>query len=211
MSADNFDSVRLLAVRHAQQQSFKQVDPPLTDLGKRQSAALAEALAAETIDRSISSTMARAAETASLLHLPLPTEGDDRLKEFDFGPAGFHVTGSREDLEFWRPEHGAPGGETLSGFHERVSEFMEELVGAAEGNTTTILVTHTGVIDIIGRWIFGIGGQSPWTTEIEAPHASVTEFVCWPQGRHPGGAPRYHALRRPGDVQHLDESMITGL
>jgi hypothetical protein len=73
-----------------------------------------------------------------------------------------------------------------------------------------ILVVHSGVLDAIVRWAFGLGPDAAWTTEVAAPHASITELEYWPRGRHPAGAPRHTNLVRLGDVGHLAPDGISG-
>jgi broad specificity phosphatase PhoE len=74
-----------------------------------------------------------------------------------------------------------------------------------------ILVVHAGVLDAVVRWAFGLGPDAPWTTEVAAPHASVTELEHWPRGRHASGARRHTFLARLGDVAHVPPDQISGL
>lgn len=74
-----------------------------------------------------------------------------------------------------------------------------------------VLVVHSGVIDAVLRWVFGLGPDVPWTTEALVAHASITEFHHWPNGRHASGAPSHTLLARLGDVSHLPPDLVTGL
>ena len=205
---EELDPIRLLVVRHGQA-TYQSDGPALTELGRRQSAALAAALAQEPIDMAFASPLPRAIETASFLQLDIPVIQEDRLREFDFGIEGFQIGDDRADLELWKPDHRPPGGETLRSFHGRVTSFLEELVTSSVTGSTVVLVTHAGVIDVTGRWVFGASGEAPWLQEIEAPNASIMEIVCWPDGRHPRGSPRYYAVRRMADATHLTPEQVS--
>ena len=205
-------AVRLLIIRHAQAQ-HEGDDPRLSEAGRSQAEALAVALKREAVDRVISSTMRRAVETARFICPDGSFETDDQLREFDFGPSqppSYQMAEERSDLELWRPEHGPDGGETLRTFQARVSNFLEHLVATTPSGSTIALVTHAGVIDASVRWAIGATPDMPWTAEVDAATASVTELVCWPRGRRPGAAPRYVVIQRLGDVGHLPPRLVTG-
>ena len=52
--------------------------------------------------------------------------------------------------------------------------------------------------------------DAAWTTEVEAPHASVSELQHWPKGQDLRGAPRHTLVARLGDVRHLSPELVTG-
>lgn len=200
-------AVRLLLVRHGQQ-GRASGDDALTALGRDQARATAAAIGLTADDRLVSSTMRRAVETAAAMGRPPEQYAD--LDEFRFGPAWTWADGdAREDLVLWRPEHRAPGGESMRGFQTRIQEALQWLL-ADPPPGRLVLVVHSGVIDAVVRWAFGLGPESPWTTEVVAPHASITEIEYWPQGRHASGAPRHAVLARSGDVRHLTTAQVTG-
>jgi broad specificity phosphatase PhoE len=116
----------------------------------------------------------------------------------------------REDLALWRPEDRRPGGESLREFQRRVQGVLTELVSGPP-SVRLVLVVHSGVIDAALRWAFGLGPDTPWTTEAAVAQASITELHHWPQGRHRLGAPRHTFLVRLGDTSHLSPHLITGL
>ena len=68
-----------------------------------------------------------------------------------------------------------------------------------------IVITHAGVIDAAMRWCVGLPSDAPWIHDFPLSNGSLTEVEYWPQGRVDGGAPRYSAVVRIGDVTHLVE------
>jgi broad specificity phosphatase PhoE len=83
----------LYCVRHgesvfnAESRIQGQLDVPLSELGRRQGAAVAEALAAANVEAIYTSPLGRARETAEIVarRLNLPIRADDRLKEINVG------------------------------------------------------------------------------------------------------------------------------
>jgi hypothetical protein len=71
------------------------------------------------------------------------------------------------------------------------------------------MCVHSGVIDAILRWVFGLSPNTAWTTEAVVAHGSITELRHWPDGRHAQGAPRHTQLVRLGDVSHLPADLIS--
>jgi broad specificity phosphatase PhoE len=201
------DGVRILVVRHAQQQRDGD-DGPLTALGEAQAAATAPAVDLTSSDRLVSSNLLRAVETATALGRS-PERFRD-LDEFRFGQQwSWAQADDREDLALWRPEDRVAGGESLHEFQARVEGALRALLRDPPTGRL-VLVVHSGVLDAVVRWAFGLGPDTAWTTEVSAPHASITEFEHWPKGRHPTGAPRHTVLVRLGDISHLPPDLISG-
>ena len=75
-----------------------------------------------------------------------------------------------------------------------------------EGEAIAI-VSHSGAGDAILRWAMGIPADSPWLHEFDLPNAAIVELLVWPRGRHPGGPPRYAAIRYAPRLDHLPESL----
>ena len=198
-------SVVLLVIRHGEQVRSGQ-DGPLTERGLRQAQALAGAIALAPGDMVVSSSRLRARQTAEALGAA-PEVLDD-LDEYRFGPTwDWHLAAQREDLALWRPEHHA-GDESMGAFQVRVDRAMEGLVRRTVAGRLIVCV-HSGVIDAILRWAFGLAPDTPWTTEAAVPHTSITELVHWPSGRHAQGAPRHTLLVRIGDARHLPAALTT--
>ena len=107
----------LLIVRHGQTQAnadgliLGRADPPLSELGRRQAAALAEALPVPAVV--VSSPLRRARETAAAFGVPVET--DDRWIELDYGAMDGTPAASIDDDLWaqWRadPDFAPPGGE----------------------------------------------------------------------------------------------------
>lgn len=133
-----------------------QGDPPLSGEGRRQAAALADALAGEGLEALVSSDLARAAETAHIvarrLGLP-PPRLEPRLRERSIGVwtgrTEAEIAASWPD-ELARLRAGDPalrpgGGESGHELARRVRGALRELAAAAPGGRVA-LVTHLGVI-----------------------------------------------------------------
>ena len=134
---------------------------------------------------------------------------DARLEEFEIDAEWLKASGSRPedrpDLHIWEPGHRGSGrGETLAEFSARVADACEELVRRHLAERVVVF-THSGTIDAALRWAMGISPDHHWQSDMPITTASITELAYWPSGRIAGGAPRYAALRRIGDVSHLGE------
>jgi broad specificity phosphatase PhoE len=198
--------ISLTLIRHGEQERSGQ-DGCLTTRGVRQVEAVARAIALCDADVLVSSPRLRARQTA--LALRAEPEIVDDLDEFRFGSDWtWEHADQREDLALWRPEHRS-GAESLAEFHRRVERAVEALVERRSPGRL-VLCVHSGVIDVVLRWAFGISPDTPWTTEAAVGHASITELLHWPAGRHVRGAPRHTVLVRLGDVGHLPDELITG-
>ena len=51
--------------------------------------------------------------------------------------------------------------------------------------------------------------DSPWLHEFDLPNGAVVELLVWPEGRHRDGPPRYTAIRRAPNLDHLPDSLRT--
>ena len=130
-------------------------DPPLSERGRAQAAALAVRLAGEAVDLLIASDLVRSVQTAAILGAQwgLVPRHDARLREIDIGAwtgltreqiaereAELLARFEAEDLEA-RPG----GGETRLEIRARVRAAAAELAAAHPGRRLA-LVTHLGVI-----------------------------------------------------------------
>ena len=123
-------TTRLLLVRHGETdgnaagQAQGRRDVPLNATGRRQAAARAEALRADTLAAVVSSPSARCVETAGAIAAPhgLAVRTDPRLQELDQGTLdGLTMDEMRVEaadfLRHWRTDDPTdlrmPGGETL--------------------------------------------------------------------------------------------------
>jgi broad specificity phosphatase PhoE len=142
---------RLIIVRHgestwnAEGRLQGQADPPLSEQGRREAAALAPALDVAAPDRVVSSDLVRARETAALLgHPDAPV--DPRLREIDVGEwAGRPLAELPQGSEpSWRAGPlTPPGGESWEEFAARVADTLDELL---DGGGPRLIVAHGGVV-----------------------------------------------------------------
>ncbi len=145
-------------------------DEPLTDLGQRQAALLAEWLPnhLKQIDVLYASTMKRAQETAVPLAkaYDIPIQSDDRLREIGNNRLD-HKPWPSEDLpqygELWGSERpfssitpNRENGESLMHFRIRLGSFIEEML-QKHRDQTVVAVCHGGVIELTFDHVFNIG------------------------------------------------------
>ena len=153
---------RLILVRHgestwnAEERLQGQLDPPLSERGREQSRALAEAVDGVPDERVISSDLARARETAELLGVR-PARVDPRWREIDVGSWGGRTAAEIDaqggELTNWRggPRR-APDGESLEAFSARVGGAVDELVAAGG---PWLVVCHGGCIRVAVAHVTG--------------------------------------------------------
>ena len=207
------DPVRLYLVRHAQARADDGSyghDTPLSPLGRRQAEAVAVALAHAGLAAIYASPMRRARETAEPLArvTGLEVRVDERLSEFEI--ADWDPDDENHEYDWaWRPEHtGTPGGETIGAFAERVGAACDDIVRPHAGEAIAI-VSHSGTGDAILRWAMGLASDSPWFHEFDLPNGAIVELSMWPGGRHANGPPRYAAIERAPNLDHLPDSLRT--
>ena len=199
----------LLIIRHAQARepgsSSYGNETPLSLLGRQQATALATALAEEGPPVAVyASPLRRALETATIVceRLGLKLRIDRRLAEFQLGQTSIQTVKQRPDLLVWQPDHKGADGETLSEFSARVAAFCDDVVECHLGERIAV-VSHAGTIDATFRWSLAIPTASPWQYEFNVANASISEIEFWPCGQTQGGARRYTAIQRLGDIRHL--------
>ena len=133
-------------------------DPPLSQGGRAQAAALAEQLVPEGIVRLVSSDLARAVQTARILGeaFGIAPELDARLRERDLGrwsglkEAEILAAFPGELVRFRAREPGVrPGsGESRDEFRARVAPALIAIAERAQTESLAV-VTHLGVIRLI--------------------------------------------------------------
>jgi broad specificity phosphatase PhoE len=171
-------------------------DPPLTDVGAAQAAALAVAFGdGSTPVAVLASPLQRARQTAALLAdaYGLEVEVDERLIEIDYGEwdeRGFADV-PREEMRRWRedPSFAPPGGESLVVVHDRMSACTEELLARA-GDALVIAVSHVSPIKAAVAWALGVGPEIAWRMRLDL--ASITRIDRGPTllsfNEHPSGS-----------------------
>ena len=156
--------MRLVLIRHALPVRLDEVseapDPPLSDTGHRQVAALVDALAGERVDAVWSSTMRRAIETATPLAgtRGLEVRRHPGLVEFDFGHGVYipaEETGHPVVREMRDRLDAQDGDVTLAAFRETVVAAMGEVIAAAEHDQTVAVACHGGVVNAYAAHVIG--------------------------------------------------------
>jgi len=163
--SQNDDAGRLLLVRHGEQvwpdrlaPIADWVDPPLSDLGERQAAAVGEYLKEADIDVIYSSTLERAKNTAAAIAAfhsaePVAVEELEEIRMFSELPQDVSAIETVGLLEFAKM-HDQFGktqkwdaylhGERSSEFRLRVSQAIESILESHKGATVAV-VAHGGV------------------------------------------------------------------
>ncbi len=173
----------LVLVRHAEPVRIVDAegpaDPPLTERGRRQAAAVAAFLAEESFDAIYASPLRRARETADVIAEPhgLDVAIEDGIAEYDrqsefYIPVEELKTSDDPEIQaHWRAlaedrlEDVVADAAT---FRPRVVEAVERLVGTHPGQRV-LAVCHGGVINVALAEILGLA-RSLW---FEPAYASV--------------------------------------
>ncbi|MDK9501405.1 bifunctional RNase H/acid phosphatase [Streptomyces katrae] len=163
-------------------------DPELSPAGRRQAAAVAEALAARgTVQAVVSSPLRRCRETAQAVadRLGLPVAVEEGLRETDFGAwEGLTFAEVRErfpeDLQAWLDSpRAAPtgGGESFTSVTRRVSAARDRLLAAHAGRTV-LLVTHVTPVKTLVRLALGAPPESLFRMELSAASLSAVAYYA---------------------------------
>ena len=221
LAVNQFPSIRLFLVRHAQARNApgnSYDDASLSALGRSQAAAAAHACAELRPDALYVSPATRARETADQVAAAtgLPATIDERLLEYRFGSVTDpnltmeQLRERRDDLLAWHPDRKlASDGETIREFSERVMAATDEIVARHVGERV-VVVSHAGTIDVTMRWAIGIGPGTPVLHDFPIANASISALIHWPHGRMTGGAPRYTEFASVGSLDHLAPGIRSG-
>jgi broad specificity phosphatase PhoE len=180
----------LILVRHGETDWNREnrfqghADPPLNDLGRRQSAELAETLARERVDRVYTSPLRRASETAVILggRLGLEVEPLEALREIDVG-AWSGLT--RDDIAERFPEawarwldggHEYDGGETYAELGGRVIPALFDLAAKHPGEVV-VVVTHGGPSRVAQAYAAGVDYVESRRRERGLGNCAVSRFA----------------------------------
>jgi broad specificity phosphatase PhoE len=203
-------STRLLLVRHGQStwnsehRIQGQLNPPLSEEGRRQAMRVGRRLARNRLAGFYSSDLGRALETAHLIGeatgaSPKPTAG---LREIYLGTWEGLNTGeiARRFPEAWarwtqEPNWDVvPGGEGAVPFEARVTAEMDSILARHE-HGDVLIVTHGGVIQVALHRVIGRPNQGLFPFRIENASISVIEKR---NGRF--------VVSGVNDTSHLEES-----
>jgi len=153
--------MELIFVRHgetlhnAERRFQGQSHVPLSEAGRAQAQAAAEALRDEPITHIFTSDLRRARETAEAIanEHDLTIVPDERLREFDFGAWEGMTWAEIVDLSPELLDHAPtqprhylpPGGESFEDVVARVRAFLEQLRALPE-DARVLIVAHAGVL-----------------------------------------------------------------
>jgi probable phosphoglycerate mutase len=146
-----------------------QTDVPLSELGRRQSQAVADALRTQPVDAVYSSPLRRAMETARLIAEPheLSVYADARLMELNVGVFQDRLRSELAEtypLELARwlggdEDFAIPGGESRRQLAQRGCEALRSI--AAAGHCCTVAVTHGGLLSATLRSLLDLPQALP--------------------------------------------------
>ncbi|MFF9341815.1 bifunctional RNase H/acid phosphatase [Streptomyces sp. NPDC014773] len=163
-------------------------DPGLSEAGRRQAAAVADALAARgTIQHVVSSPLTRCRQTAETVaaRLGLDVVIEPGLRETDFGAwEGLTFGEVRErypaDMDAWLASpKAAPtgGGESFTAVARRVAAARDRLAAAHAGRTV-LLVSHVTPIKTLVRLALGAPPESLFKMELSAASLSAVAYYA---------------------------------
>jgi probable phosphoglycerate mutase len=197
---------KLILVRHGESSGNRDrifavnpADLPLTQLGYRQAAEVAERIAAQfRPDVVVASPFLRARETARVIaeSLRLPLQVEPRLYERDVGvlvgTSYDSLTSSpgydRQSPWKWRPE----GGESYEDVMARVAPILDRLA-ATHVERDVVIVSHGGVMQTLWAHVTG-----QWQSVHVPPNCGVVVIDYGPDG--------YSTPQIIGDVCSADDA-----
>ncbi len=158
----------------------------LTELGRRQAAALRDRLARSgeiRADVLVASNFLRAMQTAEILAPAfgdVPVMEDPGVGEHDPGPICDGLTFAEfverfgDNRDWDDPYHdNFTGGETISAFHHRVATALHDLAAEHRGKTV-VVACHGGVVDVAFRSFLRLSIAGGF--ELHTLNTSITSF-----------------------------------
>ncbi len=221
--------MELLLVRHAQPEWVRDglnvVDPPLTELGRRQAAALAGAMAGLELDEVLVSPLQRARQTAEPVLDALGRREDIDMWLEEIRDPKWHGTPAERASEAYKELrartatdrwNGLQGGENIREFVDRIrlgaEKFLQErgvhqveselpVWQIAEPGRRIALIAHAGTNAIVICHLLGLA-PTPWEWErMVLRHASISRIEAIPLGDG-----YTFSLTALSDVEHLDSA-----
>jgi broad specificity phosphatase PhoE len=182
----------LTLVRHAstalnEQRRYQgRTDPPLSERGRAEAAALRARLEGERFDAVVRSDALRCAETAELILPGVAVLPDPRLREMDFGAwdgMTYEQCLARDAalLEDWIADPTRtcpPGGEPFAVFARRVDQLVDGLPRQGSG----LLVAHGGPIRRIVARALGLEWRHAVLMQLSP--CGITRLALHPEGGH---------------------------
>ncbi|MBB1257888.1 bifunctional RNase H/acid phosphatase [Streptomyces alkaliterrae] len=162
-------------------------DPELSEAGRRQARAVADALAARgTVQAVVTSPLRRCRETAELAadRLGLDVRVEEDLRETDFGAwEGLTFAEVRErhpaELDAWLADAAVapPGGESFAEVARRTARARDKLLARYAGRTV-LVVTHVTPVKTLVRLALGAPPKSLFRMELAAASLSVVAYYA---------------------------------
>ena len=195
---------RIYLIRHAEaegnlyRRAQGHYNSNLTQLGRRQVAALAERFRDEPIDALWASDLIRTQSTASAIlkyHPSLPLHIDPALREVDVGCWEDRPWGEIDQEQYWlfthEPERWhVPGSEDYGHLVRRITAALLGLAGAWPGKTLAV-VSHAFAIRALSSSLMGVPfgdipyGDNTAVTTLEAENGALT-LVSYADASHLG-------------------------
>jgi probable phosphoglycerate mutase len=212
---------RIYLMRHAQVRYFEGLDPEqvvLTEEGRRQAAAAADALAGVTFDRVVTSGLARTLETARIVAPGVEPEARYGLREIEGGELRGVAPEAVQEMMAIAFRGVVPletrflGGESVGALFDRALPELDALLADA-GWDVLLLILHGGVNRaILGRALTGervfLGGfeQSPGCINVVDVAADGTWIVR--AVNHTAYDPAHVDAPRTTTMEHLWEEYV---
>ena len=161
---------------------------PLTEEGINQVKKLAEFLNTQkdyyNIEKIISSDLERARQTTNIINekLNVNVEFTERLREMNNGKIAGMLNKDVEKIypglyyNTLRMDERDPGGESPIEFHDRIIKDFKDIVKENKNHNNIMIVTHSGVINIIYRYI----NNMEWSNKIKSikvSNASIYSLI----------------------------------
>lgn len=189
--------MRIFFVRHGKDDGNYRggwSDLPLVDEGKDQARKLSKFLEEKKeelgIEKIISSDLKRAKQTTEIINkkLNVPVEYTDRLREMNNGKIAGMLNSEVEKLypglyyNTLEIDERYPEGESPIEFYNRITRDFEKIVEENKDFNNIMIVTHSGVINIIYRYI----NNMEWSNKIKSikiSNASIYSLIIDEKGR----------------------------
>ncbi len=208
MGQSTVAEVEIVLIRHGQPEwtrdGLNVVNPPLTELGRRQAEAMGRKIAAESFDEILVSPLERARQTAAPLYA-----ATGRVEQIDpwleeIRDPGWHGTPAEKAEQAYREMrerpvderwHGLEGGESIRDFTRRIHEGASAFLSArgvervdhdlpmwsiVEPGRRIALVAHAGTNSVTIAHLLGLAA-TPWEWDrFVLGHTSVSRLEAIP-------------------------------
>jgi probable phosphoglycerate mutase len=224
--------VELVLIRHAQPEWVRDglnvVDPPLTDLGRRQAEALAATMVDQKFDEVLVSPLMRARQTAAPVLAACGRDEDIDGWLEEIRDPKWHGTPAERATEAYKELRGRtaqgrweglPGGESTREFVDRIrlgaQHFLAErgvrriehelpVWDVAEPGARIALIAHAGTNSVTICHLLGLE-PTPWEWDrFVLGHASISRLEAIPLGDG-----YTFSLTKLSDVEHLSGDLRT--